>query len=104
MSNLILALKFSAELENNPHLLSEIKKHEIVIEDVEFDTNTKKEPKKKNKGLFANSLLSRRSTLSNRSYEPLENTTKPDEPPENTTKPDEQPNEEKENTAEETAG
>lgn len=69
VSNLILAVKFAAELEKNPHLISEIQRHEIIIEDVEFDSNIKKEPKKK-KALFVNSLLSRQSTVSNRSHEP----------------------------------
>ena len=42
VSNLTLAVKFSEELEKNPHLISEIKRHDLIIEDVEFEKVQKK--------------------------------------------------------------
>lgn len=51
-------------------MISDIKKQEVEIEDTQFDAVQKKKEKKKlAQNLFANSLLSRQSTLSNRSYD-----------------------------------
>lgn len=75
VSNLMLAVKFSAELEKNPHMISEIKRNEHIIEDVEVDSSPKK-PKKSRRDLFAGSLYSRHSTVSNKSAETNPNNSK----------------------------
>ena len=64
-------IKFAKELEKNAHLIADIRKNEVEIEDLKFDAanEKKKEKKKLKQSLFANSMLSRQSTLSNRSYE-----------------------------------
>ena len=64
-------IKLAEELEKNSHLIADIRKNEVEVEDVEFDAanEKKKEKKKLRQSLFANSMLSRQSTLSNRNYE-----------------------------------
>lgn len=66
MSNLKLAVKFAQELEKNPQLISEIKKNELIIQDVEEEIETA--PKKIKKNIFNMSMGSRNSAVSRGSH------------------------------------